>query len=122
MTPSGKIVDAEQQPFAQIARQIYLKKNDKNKDLFGINGAKAPAKAFRGLKAKGWIPEIGDGGAIWGYEKTLTNGQAHLGFDGIVTIHDYGIDEDLAIQVTISGKPSDLEYSEVVREIKDLLH
>ena len=110
------------QPFAQIGRQIYLKKQDKKKDLFGINGARAPAKVFRGLKAKGWIAEIGDAGAIWSYEKNLSDGRAHIGFEGIVTMHDYGIDEDQTLEVTISGKPTDLEYSEVVREIKDLLH
>ena len=110
------------QPFSQIGRQIFLKKEDKNKDLFGINGAKAPAKAFRGLKAKGWIPEIGDAGAICSYEKNLSEGRVHIGFEGIVTMREIGIDEDQTLKVTISGKPTDLEYSEVVREIKDLLH
>ena len=110
------------QPFSQIGRQIFLKKEDKNKDLFGINGAKAPAKAFRGLKAKGWIPEIGDAGAIWSYEKNLSEGRVHIDFGGIVTMREIGIDEDQTLKVAISGKSTDLEYSEVVREIKDLLH
>ena len=110
------------QPFAQIGRELFLKKDDKGKDLFGINGAKAPDKALRGLNAKGWVPEIGGGGAIWSYEKNLSDGTVHIDFEHIVNSHDYGLDKDQALEVTISGKVTPLEYSEVVREIKNLLH
>lgn len=110
------------QPFSQISRKIYPKREDKNKDLFGINGAKAPAKAFRGLKAKGWMAEIGDGGLVWSYEKHLKGGMARIDFDGVVTMRGHGISEDLTLKVSFSGKPAAVEYSEVVREIKDLLH
>lgn len=109
------------QPFPQITRQIYLK-NDKNKDFFGINGAKAPAKAFRGLKSKGWLPEIGGGGTIWSYEKTLSDANVIIYFEGVVTMFEEGIDEDQTLEISISGEPSDLELSEIVREIKDLIH
>jgi len=110
------------QPFAQIGRELFLKKDDKGKDLFGINGAKAPDKALRGLNAKGWVPEIGGGGAIWSYEKNLSDGTVHIDFERIVNSHDYGLDKDQTLEVTISGKVTPLEYSEVVREIKNLLH
>ena len=111
------------QPFPQILRQTYRKKNDANKDSFGINGAKAPAKAFRGLKSKGWkADDICSGGAASYFEKTFDGGTVWLGFDGAVTIHDDGIDEDLILEMEVTGKLEDIEYSEVIREIKELLY
>jgi len=110
------------QPFPQIARQIYLKDEDLDKDFFGIQGAKAPAKAFRGLKAKGWKPKLSDRGGSEGYEKKFGNGNIYISLEGLVTMFDDGIDEDQKVNVTISGKPTNLEFSEAIREIKDLLH
>lgn len=110
------------QPFPQISRQTYYKHEDKNNDFFGVNGAKVPAKAFRGLKSKGWIPEIGSGGTIWAYNKHLIDASVHLSFEGVVTMFEEGVDEDQTLQMSVYGKPTDLEFSEVVREIKNLIH
>jgi hypothetical protein len=37
-------------------------------------------------------------------------------------MRDYGIDEDQELKVTITGKPTELEFSEIVREVKELIH
>ena len=113
------------QPFAQISRKTYLKKEDKNKDLFGINGATAPAKAFRGLKAKGWRTEMeGINSLIGGYSKQYSLGIVELRIDGKLFLQGGGAlnDEELKIDVTLLKKLTDIEYSEVVRDLKELLH
>ena len=46
----------------------------------------------------------------------------HLSFEGVVTMFEEGVDEDQTLQMSVYGKPTDLEFSEVVREIKNLIH
>ncbi|RLB72336.1 MAG: hypothetical protein DRH07_04870, partial [Deltaproteobacteria bacterium] len=74
------------QPFPQVGRHIYCKNDDKNEDFFGIEGAKVQAVGFKGLKAKGWQPEIGCHGYIWSYRKDFNGSLAKIDFDGIVPV------------------------------------
>lgn len=110
------------QSFPQVIRQTFERKNDSKADLFGIQGGKAPDKAFRGLKKKGWAPDIGDAGGISEFEKILSRGTVRLGFDGVVSIYDDGTDDEQTLEVTLPEKLSPIEFSEVVRELKELLH
>ena len=111
------------QAFPQIIRQTFAKKDDRNTDLFGIQGGKAPTKIFRGMKAKGWKPDIGDAGLIWGFYKPLSRGTVQLDLSGNVTIHDYDMDDDeQTMSVRLPTKLTPVEYSEIVRELRELLH
>ena len=111
------------QPFPQAGRQFFVRKDDISKDCFGVDGARAPTKVFRGMKAKGWKQEIGDAGCIWGYYKELSGGTASVEFDGVVTMFDYGMDdEEKVISVSLPKKLAPLEYSELVRDLKELVH
>jgi ankyrin repeat protein len=111
------------QAFPQIGRQCFAPKDDRNNDLFGIQGGKAPTKVFRGMRAKGWKAEIGDGGSIWGFYKSLPGGTVSLELDGIVTGGDVGQnDDEQTISVRLPKKLAPMEYSELARELKELLH
>jgi hypothetical protein len=111
------------QPFFQVARQCYLKKDDDNKDLFGVDGGKVPTKALRSLKSKGWSPSVGDAGSIEDYKKTLSHGVVCIDIDGIMFI-DRANNESNEQKITVTMPPGikGIEYSELVREMKGLLH
>ena len=111
------------QPFSQVARQCYSRKDDNNKDFFGVDGGKVPTKSLRSLKSKGWTPSVGGAGLIEGFEKTLSTGIVYIYLDGIMFIDraDNESDEQ-TIKVAIPSGTEGIEYSELVREIKALLH
>ncbi|RKX24758.1 MAG: hypothetical protein DRP47_10900, partial [Candidatus Zixiibacteriota bacterium] len=78
---------------------------------------------FKGLKAKGWQPEIGCHGYIWSYRKDFNGSLAKIDFDGIVPVlDDSETVEDKKLTLYLSDELTDIEYSEVIREIKELLY
>ena len=111
------------QPFAQINRQIYLRKNDTNNTLYDIQDAEVPVSALRGLQSKSWSPILsGAAGFICAYHKELINGIIRLELEKGMLINSLEYDINQKINVTIPDKTTELEYSEIVRELKGILH
>lgn len=106
------------QPFAQLTRLTYRSEEDAGQDCFGLNGAVIPSKALKGLKSMGWGQEIGDAGRIWGFYKLGCS----IGVEPGVHINDYepGGATEQTLEVTLSSKLDEIEYSEIVRELQTL--
>jgi ankyrin repeat protein len=111
------------QPFAQINRQTYLRKNDTNNTLYDIQDAEVPASALRGLQSKSWSPILsGAAGFVCAYRKELNYGIIVVELEKGMLIDSQEYDRNQKINVTIPGKTTELEYSEIVRELKGILH
>lgn len=111
------------QPFAQINRQTYLRTNDTNNTLYDIQDAEVPVSALRGLQSKSWSPICSGGdGFIDRYHKELTYGIIKVELEKGMLIDSLEYDIKQKINVTIPDKTTELEYSEIVRELKGILH
>ena len=111
--------------------KTYAKQFNEEYNIFSLSapvditfcGEKVPTKALRSLKSKGWSPSVGDAGSIEGYKKTLSHGVVSIDIDGIMFI-DRADNEssEQKIKVTMPPGIKGIEYSELVREMKGLLH
>ena len=101
------------QPFPQLNRKIYRMEDDKDKDFFGLQGIEVPSIALKGLRAKGWDAEVGDGGAIWG----LRLGDALISPQPGIHINGYDwLSDEQKLEVSIDTNDP-VQFSELVRDL-----
>jgi hypothetical protein len=69
----------------------------------------------------GWTAEVGDGGAIWSFERRFSVGEASIWAEPGVHITDYEMSAmEQKLDVTIPDTLNPMEFSEVIRELLTL--
>jgi hypothetical protein len=67
------------QPFPQLVRKVYAKKEDVDGTLFGLEGLVVPSLAFKGLKSLGWDRDEETFGGTFSYmNRRFPSGSASI--------------------------------------------
>ena len=111
----------------QLTRSVYSKK-DAGADNFGIDGGTAPASALRGLRSKGWTMSTEVSSLVGSLHKKLSSGNKcdiHLETGFFISVYEsdkkWGHEKQV-LDVTFPKNIEAVEYSELIRELKNVLY
>jgi ankyrin repeat protein len=109
------------QPFPQLVRKVYAKKEDIDGTHFGLDGSVVPSLAFKGLKRLGWDRD-GDtfGGTFSHLYRRFPSGLASITVNPGLNLAAYdAIANEQTISIECEGlAPAD--FSELIRELQTL--
>jgi hypothetical protein len=109
------------QPFAQLVRKTYLPQDDVGDDLFGLQDAIVETRSVRRLWNLGWSPKrFGVRDIIDVFERAMSSGIVQLIVeDGVMFISTQECSgAKLHVAVGVPEGISDIDFSEVVRELQ----
>ena len=109
--------DKQGQPFPQLVRKTYRPDDDEDGDLFGLQGATVPAKALKGVKARGWDALLlGAADVI----ECFRSGAVEISVEPGVALTNFTVlSEEQTLSISLPSL-SDVEFSEVIRELQTL--
>ena len=109
------------QPFPQLVRKVYAKKEDVDGTLFGLEGLVVPSLAFKGLKSLGWDRDEETFGGTFSYmHRRFPSGSASINVAPGLNLAAYdAIASEQTLSIDYEGlAPTD--YSELIRELQTL--
>jgi hypothetical protein len=110
------------QAFAQLVRKTYRRTDDAEMNLFGLQGAVVYSKALKGLKAMGWMVLLsGFADIIECYYRYFPSGSADLRTKPGDSLTSPGlISNEQTLEIKLPEGMSDIEFSELIRELLTL--